>query len=81
MNFNNIFGKINPSYNENIKEMPNIIKKTNKYFLLTFLKLIVFPLNKENIKLVDIESENKSIMLNNNRYIKPDGKKYAILAV
>ena len=61
--------------------MPNIIKKTNKYFLLTFLKLIVFPLNKENIKLVDIESENNSIMLNNNRYIKPDGKKYAILAV
>lgn len=61
--------------------MPNIIKKTNKYFLLTFLKLIAFPLNKENIKLVDIESENKSIMLNNNRYIKPDGKKYAILAV
>ena len=48
--------------------MPNIIKKTNKYFLLTFLKLIVFPLNKENIKLVDIESENniKQLLNNNN---------------
>ena len=81
MNFNNIFGKIIPSYNDKIKEIPIIIIYNNKYFLLTFLKLIFLPLNSDKIKLPDIDKENKSIMLYIIMYIKPVGIKYKVDAL
>ena len=81
MNFNNIFGKIIPSYNDKIKEIPITIIYNSKYFLLTFLKLIFFPLNNDKIKLPDIDKENKSIMLYIIMYIKPVGIKYKVDAL
>lgn len=81
MNFNNIFGKIIPSYRDKIKEIPiNIIYKS-KYFLFTFLKLIFFPLNNDKIKLPDIDKENNNIILYIIVYIKPVGKKYRVEAL
>ena len=81
MNFNNIFGKIIPSYNDKIKEIPIIIIYNNKYFLLTFLKLMFFPLNNDKIKLQDIDKENNNIILYITIYIKPDGIKYRVEAL
>lgn len=81
MNFNNIFGKIIPSYRDKIKEIPINIIYNSKYFLFTFLKLIFFPLNNDKIKLPDIDKENNNIILYIIVYIKPVGKKYRVEAL
>lgn len=81
MNFNNIFGKIIPSYRDKIKEIPINIIYNSKYFLFTFLKLIFFPLNNDKIKLPDIDKENNNIILYIIVYTKPVGKKYRVEAL